>query len=245
MTEFPLRPRLIRAVLPFLASTLVLAGSANAQDVFGMLEAHGAMSAQAQYAASLHASYSDRDDDDDRSSRSPPAPTLTREQLARFEAEAAAERAERDARYERWFNGYWDFFQGRDPAEPGEFCTAMYQNPQGIIALSGFDKSWDGGLLMFTGEDIPKPRRLREITVTLTQTGEAPARVKVYNSARDPGMGDFGTLIFAVPTMEAALAGMTEEQEFAISIDGREVFRMGWKGGLQARDELRTCHGNR
>lgn len=102
-------------------------------------------------------------------------------------------------------------------------------------------QSRDGALLMFTGVNIPKPRKFREIAATLTQTGEAPAKVKVFNYARDPRMGPFGTLVFAVPTMEAALAGMTDELEFAIAIDRKEVFRMAWKEGLMAGDELRKC----
>lgn len=216
-------------------------GSAMAQDVFGMLEAHAAMSAQAQYAADMHSRYSDRHDDNQRSTRSPPTPRLTQEELKQLEAQAREEQIQADARYQRWLNGSWEFFQSREPAAPGEYCTAMYQSRDGLIALRGFDKSWDGALLMFTGEKIPQPRKFREITATLTQTGDAPAKVQVYNYARDPRMGKLGTLVFAVPTMNAALAGMTDELEFAIAIDGKEVFRMAWKDGLKARDELRKC----
>lgn len=207
-----------------------------------MLEAHAAMSAQAQYAADAHSRYSSRYDDDDRgSSRSPPPRTLTPEELKKLEDYSREKAIEEEARYQRWLNGSWDFFQSREPAGPGEYCTAMYQNPDGLIALSGFDKTWDGALLMFTGEKIPQPRKFREITATLTQTGDAPAKVKVFNYARDPRMGPFGTLVFAVPTMKAGLAGMTDELEFAIAIDGKEVFSMAWKDGLKAGDELREC----
>lgn len=217
------------------------AGSAQAQDIFGMLEAHAAMSAQAQVAADAHSRYSDRYDDDRGSSRSAPARGLPQEELKRLEAESRERQIEEEARYQRWRNGGWEFFQSREPAGPGEYCTAMYQNPDGLIALSGFDKRWDGALLMFTGENIPQPREFREITATLTQTGDAPAKVKVFNYARDPRMGPFGTLVFAVPTMDAALSGMTDELEFAIAVDDEEVFRMAWKGGLKAAEELRKC----
>ncbi|MGQ0530651.1 MAG: hypothetical protein ACT4PG_12760 [Panacagrimonas sp.] len=215
-------------------------GAAQAQDVFGMLEAHAAMSAQAQYAADAHARFSDRYDDD-RSSSRPPVRMLTPEELKQLEDHARQKQIEEEARYQRWLKGSWDFFQSRTPAGPGEFCAAMYQSRDGMITLSGFDKSWDGALLMFTGENIPKPRTFREITATLTQTGDAPAKVKVFNYARDPRMGPFGTLVFAVPTMDAALAGITDELEFAIVVDDDEVFRMAWKDGLKAADELRTC----
>lgn len=207
-----------------------------------MLEAHAAMSAQAQYAADAHSRYTNRYDDDDRgSNRSPPARGLTQEELKLLEAQSRERQIEEEARYQRWLKGSWEFFQSREPAGPGEYCSAMFQSRDGMITLSGVDKSWDGALLMFTGENIPKPRKFREITATLTQTGDASAKVKVFNYARDPRMGPFGTLVFAVPTMEAALAGMTDELEFVIAIEGKEVFRMAWKDGLKAGDQLRQC----
>jgi hypothetical protein len=247
MIETLMRPFFsFRTLPPSLGSTLLLASgltvcSAQAQDVFGMLEAHAAMSAQAQYAADAHSRYSSRYDDD-RGSSSRPAPRkLSPEELKELEDYSRKKQEEEDAKYQRWLNGSWDFFQSRDPAGPGEYCSAMFQSRDGMITLSGFDKSWDGALLMFTGEKIPKPRKFKEITATLTQTGDAPAEVRVYNYARDPRMGDFGTLVFAVPTMKAALAGMTDVLEFAIAVEGKEVFRMAWKDGLKAADELRKC----
>ena len=146
-----------------------------------------------------------------------------------------------DPQYQRYVNGGWDFYQMRSPAEPGEYCAATYLSKDGMITLAGVDSSWNGGMLILVGPNIPKPDAFREITATLTQTDEAPATVRVYNYERKPGMEELGTLIFAVPTMDAALAGMTEELELAISIEGQEVFRMSYKDGLAARDELRKC----
>lgn len=146
-----------------------------------------------------------------------------------------------DPRYQRYSNGGSDYYQSRSPAGPGEYCAATYLNRDGMITLTGVDSSWDGAMLMFVGANIPKPDAFREISATLTQTGDAPATVRVYNHERRPGMEELGTLVFAVPTMSAALAGMTDELEFVIAIEGQEVFRMTWKDGLAARDELRKC----
>ncbi len=146
-----------------------------------------------------------------------------------------------DPRYQRYANGGWDYYQSRSPAGPGEYCAATYLNRDGMITLTGVGSGWDGALLMFVGEDIPKPDAFREISATLTQSGDTPATVRVYNYERRPGMEALGTLVFAVPAMSAALAGMTDELEFVIAIEGQEVFRMTWKDGLAARDELRKC----
>lgn len=215
---------------------------ALAQDMFGALEAQGAFASQQNYAASLHAYYGGgqfEELEDDGPTYS--APGLTAEEAARFEREQREREAERQAAYDKWRTGSWDFFQGREDADPGEFCTAMYQNPQGLIALSGFDESWDGALLMLTGDNIPKPRRFQEVTVTLTQSGEAPVTIRAFNRARDPRMYDMGTIVIAVPTMEGAIDGMADEQEFVLSVRGREVFRMTWNDGLNAAGELREC----
>jgi hypothetical protein len=228
--------------LVFFLSALAGAGAANAQDPFGMLEAYGAMSAQAQYASDLHSRYSNTDDDDERPSR-PPAPGLTREEANALQAAMREQEARDNAEFERWRNGYWQFFQSRDPAAPGQFCAAMFQNPQGMITLTGLDETWDGALLMFTGENVPSPRRFREITATLTQTGDPPVSLRVFNHANDPGMNGLGTLVFAVPNMTAALDSIADEQEFAVSVNGREVFRMAWKDGLSAVQGIRRCLG--
>jgi hypothetical protein len=246
MSERIRRPALARALIPYLGGALLIAGGltaapVNAQDMFGALEAQGAFASQQQYAASLHEQFSRRYDADEGNSGGPPPPGLTLEEANALDAAIRERNAERDAEYQRWLEGSWRFFQSREPAEPGEFCAAMFQGPQGMIALSGVDKSWDGALLMFTGDDIPKPRRFGEVTVRLTQTGEPPVTIRAYNRARDPRMNTLGTLVIAVPAMDAALAGMADEQEFALSMGGREVFRMSWKNGLQAAAELRNC----
>ncbi|WP_324888293.1 hypothetical protein [Polaromonas sp.] len=141
----------------------------------------------------------------------------------------------------RHVNGYWQHYKARQPASPGEFCAATYTNLHGSITLSGVDKSWEGGLLTFIGKNIPQPDRFREISATLSQSGGSPSTVRIFNAQTTPAMRGYGTLTFAVPSMNAALAGMPDQQEFAVSIEGKEVFRMSWKDGSGARDTLRTC----
>lgn len=171
--------------------------------------------------------------------------TLTPEQEAYLEQrrrdDEELNRLRSDPVLMRHVNGYWQHYQSRDGAAPGEFCAATYNNLHGSITLSGVDGSWEGGLLTFIGDDIPRPDAFRQITVTLTQTGDRPATVRVFNPPASPEMDGHGTMIFAVPAMADALAGMSETQEFAISYEGAEVFRMTWKGGRAARETLRRC----
>jgi hypothetical protein len=82
-----------------------------------------------------------------------------------------------------------------------------------------------------------------EISATRTQSGGTPATVKIFNAQSNPEMRGFGTLTFAVPGMNAALAGMEEKQDFIVSIEGQEVFNMSWRDGAAARAALRCCIG--
>lgn len=146
-----------------------------------------------------------------------------------------------DPVFMRFWNGYWQHYQAKDNANPGEFCAATFVNLDGSITLTGFDKTWEGGLLMFIGKNIPQPKEFTEITATLTQNDDPPATVKVFNMPASPDMPGVGTLIFAVPSMARALSGMENDQKFVISIENKEVFRMSWKEGKKARDALRKC----
>jgi hypothetical protein len=178
------------------------------------------------------------------SDSSPPAP-LTLEQQYLIQAQQRdqeiMDELRADPRFERYINGGWDYYQAREPAEPGEFCTATYLSRHGMISLTGHDQTWDGGMLLLIGAKIPRPEAVEQVTATLTQTGDAPATVKAYLFANNPLMEGLGTLGFAVPSMEDALNGMIDETEMVVHIDGQQVFRMSWKDGLKARDELRKC----
>ena len=258
-----LRERLIRhmkikSLACFLRLTLAIglaSSSAHAQDHAERMANIGAEHAQmmndyGRMAAENYANdqyddyYEEEEDDGYYSSAAPPAPmTLEQQYLAqalRRDQEIIAE-LQSDPRFERFANGGWDYYQSRQPAEPGEYCAATYLNRHGMITLTGVDKSWEGAMLIFVGENIPKPDAFRTITATLKQTGDPPATVQVHNLARVPQMHELGTLVFAVPTMTAALGGMTDALEFIIEIEGKEVFRLSWKDGLKARDQLRKC----
>lgn len=204
---------------------------------------YGHMAAE-NYANSQYDDYEEEDDRGYYSSYSPPAPmTLEQQYLAqalRRDQEIITE-LQADPRFERFAKGGWDYYQSRLPAEPGEYCAATYLSRHGMITLTGVDKSWEGAMLIFVGENVPKPEAFSTVTATLKQTGDLPATVQVYNFAKNPEMKELGTLVFAVPSMGAALGGMTDKLEFVIEIEGKEVFRMGWEDGHKARNELRKC----
>ncbi len=172
------------------------------------------------------------------------AAQLTPEQRKQLEARnkdyEITEKLKRDPAFVRLAHGYWNH-QSRPLAGPGEFCAASYFSLDGVITLSGFDKSWEGGVLMFMGKNIPKPKAFTELAVTLTQSGDKPVTIGVFNPPATQELRDLGTLIFAIPSMKAALAGMEDKQDFTITVRDQDVFRMSWKDGLKARKALGEC----
>lgn len=173
------------------------------------------------------------------------AAELTPEERKQLEARnkdyEIMDKIRRDPMLLRLVTGYWDSYQTRASAGPGEFCAASYVHLDGVITMSGFDKTWDGGLLIFMGKDIPKPKAFTELTVTLTQSGEKPGQINVFNPPAAEKMGDYGTLILAIPSMSAAVAAIEEKQDFTVTSGGKQVFRMSWKDGGKARKALRAC----
>lgn len=143
------------------------------------------------------------------------------------------------AAYERYTNGGWDYFQDLAGAAPGEYCAAFYAKGGGMVRLSGPGKEYEGALMTFWGADIPTPATMQKVKVTLKQSNDAPQTVQAFNY-KLPGEA-FGAIAFAVPTIEAALAGMENEASFDLEMDGKSVARVEWHDGLAARDRLRKC----
>lgn len=154
-------------------------------------------------------------------------------------------RLQKDPRYQTYLKGGWEYFDGRPGAAPGEYCTAVFWRKEGFIILSGPGDNYDGAMLMFAGEDVPIPSKLKMVKATLTQTSASPATIKAFNFQKNPENPSIGTIAFAVPSAAALIGGMEDKNDFAVSISGKEVFRLGWHQGLDARDKWAECVNKR
>ena len=164
---------------------------------------------------------------------------------AREAIDASKSRAASDPRRQKMAQGYWQFFQARTGARPGEFCTAVFWKGDHMISLSGPGGAYRGAVLGFVAIEpkngFPRPddaQATRKLQVALTQGDGAPVRLTALNRTLG-GLAD--EIAFAVPTIDAALAGMEDVQSFRIAHDDRPVFDMAWHSGLAARQVLRQC----
>lgn len=155
-----------------------------------------------------------------------------------------------DPDYLRYLSGSWSLFPAStsESEAPGEYCVASFfkasmdidaNDAPVMINLSGPGGDFDGALLTFATEAIPKPETMQMITVTLFQNDYPPATVQAFNYSI-PDLA-YGVISFAVPTIEAALENMEDVQHFDVQIDGRSVANTTWHSGLQVRDEFRRC----
>lgn len=147
------------------------------------------------------------------------------------------------AAYERYHNGGWDNLQDGDSPEPGEYCVALYSKGDVMLRISGPGGDYRGALMTFSGGKITGSQDVRKIKVTLNQSDGSSQTVRAFNYQL-PGEA-YGSIAFAVPTIEAAMAEMNERQGFEVLVSGQSVARLDWSGGLAARRKLEQCLAKR
>ncbi len=171
--------------------------------------------------------------------------TAKQEINAKEAIDASKDRVLNDPRREKVEKGFWKIFQGKKGAKPGEFCTAVYWHHDKMISISGPGGDYKGAMLGFIAinpdPSFPRPdnpKDTQKVKVTLIQGNDPPATVTVFNST----IADKSDrLMFAVPTIDAALAGMENTLNFRIDYQGKTVFELEWHSALAARDVLKQC----
>jgi hypothetical protein len=145
--------------------------------------------------------------------------------------------------FKKMKDGHWQHFQANSKAKDGEYCTAMFIRDNMSVALLGPGGQYRGALMMFTAlyntDTFPKSEQPRVIQVTLKQASDPAATVGVFNF----NMGAMQTpvIVFAVPTIEAAMQGMEDKLDFRLQYEGQDIGSIEWHSGLAARDELKKC----
>lgn len=146
--------------------------------------------------------------------------------------------------YGRYTNGGWDYFQDHAKALPGEYCAAFYWKGSGMVRLSGPGGDYEGALLTFWSDDIPKPDGVKKVKIMLSQSdGGAPQTVEAFNY-KLPGDA-YGAVALAVPSIDALLDNILDTHGLEISMQGKQVAKVDWTGGFAARDQLRRCVSKR
>lgn len=147
---------------------------------------------------------------------------------------------ESDPRYQRYAKGGWEYFQDAPDAKPGELCTAFFTRKDGYVAVTGPGSDSPIAYLTFWGANVPKPKDVKRVKVTLAQSGGDPAQTVMAFNTFNPASG-LGGITLAVPTVDALLDNMLDVHSFTVVMGRETVAQVEWTGGLAARDNLKAC----
>lgn len=164
-----------------------------------------------------------------------------REQAA-IEEEEHLRRIETDPGYRDFYNGWWVPQDEAQLADGGSCMLHFARKGQGVI-LMGPSGDYKGAMLGFYGWYVPRSKSVKTISMTLIQDDEPAQTLKVFNS-RAPWLEDkLGMVFFAVPDIEAALQGMTDEMRFELRDPKTQEMLMSikWHSGFEQRDAMRAC----
>lgn len=151
-------------------------------------------------------------------------------------------RMEAEPGYRAFYNGQWIPQESGRPATGGSCLLHFARKGQGVI-LMGPSEDYKGAMLSFYGWFVPKSDSVKTIRMTLVQDDEPAQTFKVFNTPA-PWMKDkLGMVFFAVPDIESALAGMTDEMSFELRDPNSQEMLMSlkWHSGLANRDLMRAC----
>lgn len=139
--------------------------------------------------------------------------------------------------------GYWQFFQASSKAKKGESCTAMFMKEGMGVFILGPGGVYKGALMMFFSASdnpaFPTSPTMEKVSVTLKQGKDAPVTTNALNYTI--GSMETPVVVFAVPTIQAALDGMEDKLDFHLQHNGQNIVDVEWHAGNMARDELKKC----
>ncbi len=166
-------------------------------------------------------------------------------------------KAEAEKYREKIIKGWWEFMQGKSNAKPGEYCIATFLQAKRelqpgrtdgmkdgmAVMLSGPGGNYRGALLGFMpiGDDhrFPEYQKGKPIMVTLKQGNLSPVTLNaIYMTV---GKSSRPMILFAVPNIEALMAGMVDDWKFEVIYQDQTIADITWHSGLKARAELEQC----
>lgn len=166
-------------------------------------------------------------------------------------------KAEAERYREKIIKGWWEFMQGKSGAKPGEYCMATFLQGKRkfqegsndgmkdgmAVMLSGPGGNYHGALLGFSpiGDEhrFPEYQKGKPIMVTLKQGNLKPVTLNaIYMTI---GKTSRPMILFAVPNIEALMAGMKDDWSFEVIYQEQSIADITWHSGLKAREELEKC----
>lgn len=135
-------------------------------------------------------------------------------------------------------NGVWKFSKS-NPGDPRQVCSAVFLKQAAGVMIMDWGGSSGGTSIGYFGGLIPPAQTIRRERVSLVQSGRTQTVVASHASL--PWAADIGMILFAVPSTEALLGAMEDEQDFSVRMGGETLLTGKWHGGGAAKKWLSRC----
>lgn len=160
------------------------------------------------------------------------------QESAQRNAQDAERQRMQDPAYKKLRSGIWDFYQSK-PSETSKSCQAAFMSVRGGAVLMDFDGAVKGTYIGYFGAGILRPTEARKVTVSLTQSNDTQTVQALHLYL--PWDGKFGMILFAVPSTNALIDSIEENQDYTVAMNGQTLVSGKWHGGFTARDWLKKC----
>jgi len=143
----------------------------------------------------------------------------------------------KDPVYRKLKAGYWHYPEASEATS--DVCSATFMSTRGGAVLMDWAGDQPGTFLAFFGAEIPEAKKIKQIKVSLIQSGETQT-VKAFH-APFFSSDDLGMIMFAVASMDALLKSIEDVQDFEVTYSGQTLILGEWHNGHEARDYLTGC----
>ncbi len=177
---------------------------------------------------------------------SPAAPTVDPMQARANAAQAQASlmqdtlrrriELEANPEYQRLKKGSWSYAQ--PGSDGGQSCRATFQSLGGMLGLIAPVQPGEQVMTMFSGPDIPKPRRPKRIELSVSLDGRAS---KIEAMHLPIGDVDFGTFGVGSPDLASVLANVRDSGSLTIDLNGKRVYEVAYQGGNEMKARMQAC----
>lgn len=131
------------------------------------------------------------------------------------------------------------WYAKKNGKHPGKGCTITFASGDSAIGYLGPSDDWNEAFFLVSGPNVPAPSKAKSVKVTLSTDGEPDRTVTATHIGIDDEPN--GLVIFLLPTIDAALDVMQNEEGVRVSMAGTQIFASAWTKGHEARDKMRAC----
>lgn len=133
--------------------------------------------------------------------------------------------------------GFWRL---DDTRSTGGFCAVTFFAPPYFAGYVGPAVGNPDSFILFSGPTIPPIEKEKKKKMTLTTADGTVQSVMAFHAPNGQSK-DSGIILFRLTDIKAAISEMSEVENLNVLMDKKQVFKIKWKGGLEAQKAMQNC----